>query len=285
MIGRIAQKRTAGHSCGSSFHFNNVSLFYLLLQHCLQFIHESIDVFEFTIDGSKSHVCDFVQVLQLIHHDLTDHATGNFLILHAEDLILYLVHKIGQLRCTDGTLVAGTENAGLDLLPVIGLTIVILLDDDQGNRLNLFIGGKSLSTFVTFPSAADGIVILSRSGIDHAGIFLITIGTLHFGSSLCVKYSFPVIILRFFLIYVNQNNVWSDLTNVLPTDCHLRFAPQKAKQLAGSRNHDLANAALALIKFQITNPSKPSAIPDIDHVLILEFRKRHAFPKTVFYNI
>lgn len=77
-------------------------------------------------------------------------------------------------------------------------------------------------------------------------------------------------ILRFFLINVNQNNVRADLPNVLPTNGYLGITSQKIKQLTAPRHHDLANATLTLIKLQITNPSELSAIPDIDDVLILQ---------------
>ena len=155
-----------------------------LFEHGLQLIHEGVDILEFAINGSEPDVSHFIQILQLVHHKLTDDAARNLLVLHAENLVLHFIDKIGQLRCTDGALMTGTKNACFNLFPVIGLTIIVLLDDDQRNRLDLLICGKSLSAFITFSSSPYGIVVFCGSGINYAGIFLITIGTLHFGSSL-----------------------------------------------------------------------------------------------------
>lgn len=86
-------------------------------------------------------------------------------------------------------------------------------------------------------------------------------------------------ILRFFSINVNQNNVGANLPNVLPTNRNLRITSQEVKQLAASWHHDLTDAPFTLIKLQIANSSQLPAIPDIDHVLILQLRKCHSLPQ------
>lgn len=92
-------------------------------------------------------------------------------------------------------------------------------------------------------------------------------------------------ILRFFSINVNQNNVGANLSNVLPTNRNFRVTSQEVKQLTASRHHDLTDAPLALVKFQIANSSQLSTIPDIDYILILQLRKRHDTPPGVrFYQ-
>jgi hypothetical protein len=74
---------------------------------------------------------------------------------------------------------ASTQYTGLDLRAVIRLSVIILLDDDQGNRLDLLISGKALFALVTHSSAADRIMILCRSGINYSRICMVAKGTFH----------------------------------------------------------------------------------------------------------
>ena len=45
--------------------------------------------------------------------------------------------------------------------------------------LYLFIGRKTLATFITHTTAADRIVVICRSGINYSGILTTTKRTLH----------------------------------------------------------------------------------------------------------
>jgi hypothetical protein len=82
---------------------------------------------------------------------------------------------------------AGAEQPSLHLGTVIDFPVVILLDNDQRDRLNLLIGGKTLPAFVADPPAANGIVILRRPGIDHSRIFMAAKWTFHGTASVSVK--------------------------------------------------------------------------------------------------
>ena len=57
----------------------------------------------------------------------------------------------------------GTQYPGLNLGTVICLTVIILLHYNKRYRLNLFICGKALITFITNTTSADGIIFLGRS--------------------------------------------------------------------------------------------------------------------------
>ena len=65
------------------------------------------------------------------------------------------------------------------LVTVILLTVQVFLDHDQRNCFYILIGGKSLSTGVTHPSASYGIGLLHWSRIYHSCIILITVWTSH----------------------------------------------------------------------------------------------------------
>ena len=78
-----------------------------------------------------------------------------------------------------------------------------------------------------------------------------------------------VIFYHFFSIYVNQNYVRSDLSDVTPAYGNIGLTSQETQEMIAARHHDLTDAALTFVKFQITHPAKLSAVLDIDHVLRL----------------
>ena len=73
----------------------------------------------------------------------------------------------------------GSEHPCLDLGTVIGLSVIILFNNDQRNRLDLLVSGESLTAFITYTTAANGVVIFRRSRIDDSGIFMATERTFH----------------------------------------------------------------------------------------------------------
>ena len=90
-----------------------------------------------------------------------------------------MLFRSGDLLGAHRPFVAGPKHAPFYLRPVIGLSVVILLDNDQRNRLHLLICGKSFTAFVAYPAAADGIVVLGRSRIDYSGILMAAKRTFH----------------------------------------------------------------------------------------------------------
>ena len=79
----------------------------------------------------------------------------------------------------------GSEHPCLDLGTVIGLSVIILFNNDQWNRLDLLVSGESLAAFITYTTAANGVVIFRRSRIDDSGIFMLQNG--HFLGILLIK--------------------------------------------------------------------------------------------------
>lgn len=74
---------------------------------------------------------------------------------------------------------------------------------------------------------------------------------------------------------VNQNDIRSDLPDILERDHDIRFTVQKTQDLVTSRNHDLTDAPAAGIKLQITHPAQLLTVPDIDDILAFQLRKKH----------
>lgn len=74
---------------------------------------------------------------------------------------------------------AGAQHTTLNLGTVILLSGVVFLDHNQRNGLHFLIGGKAFSAIIAKSAAADGIVVICRSGIDHSCIFTAAKWTLH----------------------------------------------------------------------------------------------------------
>ena len=76
-------------------------------------------------------------------------------------------------------------------------------------------------------------------------------------------------------IYVNQNNVRPYLPDVLIGNDDIRLTIQKAQHFAAARHHNFADAAAALIEFQITDLSQLFAVSYVNHILAFKLRKKH----------
>ena len=69
---------------------------------------------------------------------------------------------------------------------------------------------------------------------------------------------------------VNQNDIRSDLLDILVGNHNIGFTIEKIQYLVAPRNHDLTDTAAALIKLQITYLPQLFAVPDIDYILTFQ---------------
>lgn len=70
---------------------------------------------------------------------------------------------------------------------------------------------------------------------------------------------------------VNQNDIRTNLFDILIGNHDIRLTVEKIQHLITPRNHDLTDTAAALVKLQVAHLPKLLAIPDIDHILTLQF--------------
>ena len=68
---------------------------------------------------------------------------------------------------------------------------------------------------------------------------------------------------------IHQDDIRSDLLDILIRDHDIRLRMQKRKEPVTPRDDDLADTSAALIDLQILHPSKTLTIPDVDHILTL----------------
>ena len=98
-------------------------------------------------------------------------------------------------------------------------------------------------------------------------------------------YSYSLLNLSYLTVNVNQNNIRSNLTNILKWNYNVWLTIQEAQYPVISRNHDFANTATAGIKLQIANPTQLFAILDVDDILTFQFGKKHRFNRHPFLPV
>ena len=69
-----------------------------LLQKFFQLIHESVDIFELPVYGSKTHIGNRVQILQPVHHQFAYYRTGDLLLFPVKNFHLHLIQPGAVVR-------------------------------------------------------------------------------------------------------------------------------------------------------------------------------------------
>ena len=80
---------------------------------------------------------------------------------------------------------AGSYDAGFNLLPVIGFSVLILFDYYKRDRLNLFIGCKAFAAHITYPAAANRVIIIGWTGINYSRIVPTAKRAFHLSAPVC----------------------------------------------------------------------------------------------------
>src|SRR5690606_19457800 len=115
---------------------------------------------ELAVDGGKAHVSHFVEPLEAFHHGLADGFGRDLVLARVEQGALDVVDQRIHLFEADGPLLAGLENATLDLPAIEGLPSPILLDDHLGDFFDALVRGKPAATLEALAAAANGIAFL-----------------------------------------------------------------------------------------------------------------------------
>ena len=87
-----------------------------------------------------------------------------------KNIRLHFVDQPCDLVGADRTLMTGTQHASFDLGTVVGLPVVIFFDDNQRDRLYLFIGRKTFAAHIAYPTAANRVIIIGWTGINYSRI-------------------------------------------------------------------------------------------------------------------
>ena len=157
----------------------SVAFVMLAVKHLLQLVHEGLDILEFPVDRCEADVSDRIDILDLVHYKLADIGARNFLLFPGKKLRLNFIDQTADLLGRYRTLVAGTQDSGLNLLAVILLPVVVLLDDDQRNRLNLLIRSEPLPALIALAAPPDRGIIVGRTRINYTCVVTSAKRTFH----------------------------------------------------------------------------------------------------------
>ena len=100
------------------------------------------------------------ELVQIVHHELADDLRFDFLIKTFLQFFFDPVDERLDLLDADGTLFAGLEDAGDDLVAVETFAPAVLLDDHERHFLDVLIGRKALLALQAFAAAADAFTFV-----------------------------------------------------------------------------------------------------------------------------
>ena len=157
---------------------HNLNLSVALGLDFIEFVHERIDVFEFTVNGSKANIGDFVDALELLHRELADIDGSHLAVERILEHSLNLADCLFELFHIDRALFARFEHAVEKLVSVKNLARLVLFDDDYRHGLDYLIGRKTLAAADTFAAAAYSLALVGRTRVDDLALFKTTERTL-----------------------------------------------------------------------------------------------------------
>lgn len=147
-----------------------------LFRKALDLLHKGVDVLEFTVNGCKSDVRDYIGLLKSCEHHLADVLGFNF----GNDGILKLgLNGRSNSFRVNGSLLTSALNTENDLMLIKKLTSAIPLHN--GNRYGVYylVGGKALTAASTLAPTLNAGTVIYRTGVENPGILEITNRTLH----------------------------------------------------------------------------------------------------------
>jgi len=118
-------------------------IFFFFVLQIFKFLHEGFQVFEFSVNRSKTNVSNVIERFEFIHDQNADMLGRNFAVQGILELCFDLRCNLFHLSCGNGTFVAGFDDAGKQLVSVENFMGVIFFYNDQRQTFHNFISGKS----------------------------------------------------------------------------------------------------------------------------------------------
>lgn len=106
----------------------------LLIGHqILKLLHECIDILEFAIYGSKTDICDLIELAERIHHDVADLRGRKLTLRIVADRMFHQIDDLFDLGRGYIRLFTGSGDTVTDLGSIEKLTLAILLMTRSGS--------------------------------------------------------------------------------------------------------------------------------------------------------
>lgn len=143
------------------------------------FLTEFVEILEAAIHGSEADVGNFIELLQLGHHQLADHQGFDFPLAGGAQLMLDVGNGRFQALDADRAFFQRTLHAGTQFVLVEGLAAAVLLDQPWHHQLGRFEGGEALATGQAFAATTDLIALGNQARVDDFGVMCNAEGTMH----------------------------------------------------------------------------------------------------------
>ena len=132
------------------------------------------------IDRGKAHVGNFVQMTQLLHHELADGARRHLALAEAAQLVNTRLD-----RCVDAARALTGRFSSAFSMPLRSLrssnrfAAAIALDHQRHQQLGGLEGREALATAQTLAPAADLAALAGEARVRHLGLYVAAEGTMH----------------------------------------------------------------------------------------------------------
>ena len=150
-----------------------------MLKEGLHFIHELVDIFELSVDGSKPYIGNLVEFSQGGHHLFTDPCALDLFDAQAYEPLFYGVCNSFEGLHADRPFFTGLFQSGQYLCSFEGLPPAVFLDDHRDDIFHAFVGGETLCAFEAFTPAAYRIAFPACPRVDYFVFYISTERTLH----------------------------------------------------------------------------------------------------------
>jgi len=147
--------------------------------HAIDFFSEGVDVLEAAINGRKSHVRDFIEIMQLFHHELAHQSGGHFALTHGTQLVTDMHDRVIDRFACDRSLLERLQHAAAKFAFIERLTHVIAFDDARHDELSAFESRKPFVALQALAATPYLLALAREPRVDDFGLFEIAERTMH----------------------------------------------------------------------------------------------------------
>src|SRR5690554_1576670 len=150
-----------------------------MLFETIDFLTEFVEIFEATIDRRKTHIGNFIEFLQLLHHFFTHGQRLDFAFTGSLQEMFDVVDRRFYGFDTDRTLFQRAQQPCSQFRLIKWLTCAVLFDNARHHQLGNFISSKTFVTRKTLATAAHLVSLGNEAGVDNLGVIGATERTVH----------------------------------------------------------------------------------------------------------
>src|SRR5690554_59779 len=145
----------------------------------IDFLTKLVEIFEATIDRSKTHIGNLIEFLQLLHHFFTHGQRLDFAFTGGLQKMFDVVDRGFYGFDTHRALFQRAQQPCSQFRFIKWLTCTVLFDNARHHQLGNFISSKTFVTRKTLATAAHLVSLGNEAGVDNLGVIGATERTVH----------------------------------------------------------------------------------------------------------